>query len=149
MADFVCNVALHELDRFNWQITPLDIRVLLLVTAEGDEAMRDHEDIAALLAAASVEASTMTSYARLALTGETKTVNNANNRVEFDAADAAFGVLGNGANETTTDIITFEEGASDALREPVSVHDAVFLSDGSSVTIQWATGPDAIWQAAG
>ena len=149
MADLVFNVALHELDRFNWQTTPLDIRVLLLVTAETDEALRDHEDIAALLAASSVEASTMTSYARLALTGETKTVNNTDNRVEFDADDAAFGVLGNGANQTTTDIVTFEEGASDALREPVSLHDAVFTSDGSSVTIQWATGPDAIWQAAG
>ncbi len=149
MADLVFNVALHELDRFNWQTTPLDIRVLLLVTAEADEAMRDHEDIAALLAAASVEASTMTNYARLALTGEAKNVDNTNNRVEFNADDAAFGVLGNGANQTTTDVITFEEGASDALREPVSVHDAVFTSDGSAVTIQWATGPDAIWQAAG
>lgn len=149
MADLTFNVNLHELDRFNWQSSPLDVRVLLLVTAEGDEAMRDHEDIGALLAAASVEASTMSSYARLALTGETKTVNNGSNRVEFDAADAAFGVLGNGSNETTTDIIVFIEGASDALRNPVSVHDAVFTSDGSSVTIQWATGPDAIWQAAG
>jgi len=147
MADLVFNVALHELDRFNWQTTPLDIRVLLIVTAEGDEAMRDHEDIAALLAAASVEASTMTSYARLALANETKTVQNGTNLVEFDADDAAFGVLGNGANETTTDVITFEEGASDALREPVTVHDAVFTSDGSSVTIQWATA--AIWTAAG
>ena len=36
MADLVFNVTLHELDRFNWQTTPLDIRVLLLVTAEGE-----------------------------------------------------------------------------------------------------------------
>ncbi len=147
MVDFVFNVTLHELDRFNWQTTPLDVRVLLLVTAEGDEALRDHEDIAALLAAASVEASTMTSYARLALTGETKTVQNGTNLVDFDADDAAFGVLGNGANETTTDVISFLEGASDALREPISLHDAVFTSDGSSVTIQWAAA--ALWRAAG
>ena len=147
MADLVFNVTLHELDRFNWQTTPLDVRVLLLVTAEGDEALRDHEDIAALLAAASVEASTMTSYARLALANETKTVQNGTNLVEFDADDAAFGTLGNGANETTTDVITFLEGASDALREPITVHDAVFTSDGSAVTIQWATA--AIWTAAG
>ena len=92
----------------------------------------------------------MTSYARLALTGETKTVDNTLNEVRFDAADAAFGVLGNGANQTTTDVISFLEGASDALREPVSLHDAVFTSDGSSVTIQWATSPDpAMWKAAG
>lgn len=147
MADLTFNVNLHELDRFNWQTTPLDIRALLIVTAEADEALRDHEDIAALLAAASVEASTMTSYARLALANETKTVDNTNNRVDFDADDAAFGTLGNGANETTTDIITFLEGASDALREPISVHDLVFTSDGSAVTVQWATG--AIWRAAG
>ena len=41
MADFVTNVNLHELDRFNWQTTPLDVRALLLVTAEADDAMRD------------------------------------------------------------------------------------------------------------
>ena len=147
MADLTFNVNLHELDRFNWQTTPLDVRVLLLVTAEADEALRDHEDLAALLAASSVEASTMTSYARLALANETKTVNNGANQVDFDADDAAFGVLGNGANETTTDVISFLEGASDALREPISVHDAVFTSDGSSVTIQWAAA--ALWRAAG
>lgn len=149
MANLVFNVTLHELDRFNWQTTPLDIRVLLIVTAEADEALRDHEDIAALLAAASVEASTMTSYARLALANETKTVDNTANEVLFDADDAAFGALGNGANETTTDAITFLEGASDALREPISVHDIVFTSDGSSVTIEWSTSPSAIWRASG
>lgn len=147
MADLTFNVNLHELDRFNWQTTPLDIRVLLIVTAEADEALRDHEDLAALLAAASVEASTMTSYARLALANETKTVDNTNNRVDFDADDAVFGALGNGANETTTDIISFLEGASDALREPVSNHDLVFTSDGSAVTVQWAA--NALWRAAG
>ena len=149
MADLTFNVNLHELDRFNWQTTPLDVRVLLLVTAETDEALRDHEDIAALLAASSVEASTMTSYARLALANETKTVDNGANEVLFNADDAAFGVLGNGANETTTDVISFLEGASDALRNPISVHDAVFTSDGSSVTIQWSSAPAALWRAAG
>ncbi len=149
MADLVFNVNLHELDRFNWQTTPLDVRVLLIVTAETDEALRDHEDIAALLAASSVEASTMTSYARLALANETKTVDNGANEVLFNADDAAFGVLGNGANETTTDVISFLEGASDALRNPISVHDAVFTSDGSSVTIQWSSAPAALWRAAG
>ncbi len=149
MADLVFNVNLHELDRFNWQTTPLDVRVLLLVTAETDEALRDHEDIAALLAASSVEASTMTSYARLALANETKTVDDTLNEVLFNADDAAFGVLGNGANETTSDVISFLEGASDALREPISLHDAVFTSDGSSVTIQWSNSPAALWKAAG
>ena len=147
MADLTFNVNLHELDRFTWQSGPLDVRALLIVTAEADEALRDHEDIGALLAGSSVEASTMTSYARVALANETKTVDNTNNRVDFDADDAAFGALGNGANETTTDVITFLEGASDALREPISLHDLVFTSDGSAVTVQWATG--AIWRAAG
>lgn len=149
MANLTFNVNLHELDRFNWQTTPLDVRALFIVTAEADEALRDHEDIAALLAAASVEASTMTSYARLALANETKTVDNTANEVLFDADDAAFGALGNGANQTTTDIITFLEGASDALREPISIHDIVFTSDGSAVTIEWSTSPSAIWRASG
>jgi hypothetical protein len=147
MADLVFNVSLHELPRATWQSGPLDVRSLLLSSAETDEALRDHEDIAALLAGSSVEVVTMTSYARITHTSETLAIDNGNNWVNFGADDAAFGVVGNGANETTSDIIVLDWGGTDATSEPVSLHDAVFLSDGSSVTIQWASG--VMWRAAG
>ena len=147
MADLVFNTTLHELDRFVWQSGPSDIRSLLLVTADTDQNMREADDIAALEATSAVEATTMTSYARITHTSETKVVTDASNIVDYGADDAAFGVVGNGANQTTTDIVVFEFITSDALSIPVSFHDAVFLSDGSAVTVEWNAG--VMWRAAG
>lgn len=147
MADLVFNQALFELDRFVWQSSPLDIRSLLLVTADTDQNMREADDIAALEATGAAEATTMTSYARITHTSETLVLTDASNIVDFGADDAAFGVVGNGGNQTTTDIVVFSFITSDALSVPVSFHDAVFTSDGSSVTVQWAAG--VMWRAAG
>ena len=147
MADLVFNTTLHELTRFDWQSTPLDIRSLLLVTADTDQNIREVDDIAALEAGASVEATTMTSYGRITHTSETKVLTDASNIVDYGADDAAFGVVGNGANQTTTDIVVFEFITSDALSIPVSFHDAVFTSDGSAVTVEWNAG--VMWRAAG
>ncbi len=149
MADLVVNNALFELDRFNWDdgdAATIDVRSLLLDVAEADEALRDHADIAALLAAASVE-SVATSYARYTHATQTRTLDNTNNRVDFDLDDAAFGVLGNGVNESIVDIITLSFDTSDALSEPVSVHDLAFTTDGSSITVSW--NANGVWRAAG
>ncbi len=147
MADLVFNQCLFELDRFVWASTPLDIRSLLLVTADTDQNMREADDIAALEATAAAEATTMTSYGRITHTSETLVLTDASNIVDFGADDAAFGVVGNGANQTTTDIVVFSFITSDALSVPVSFHDAVFLSDGSAVTVEWNSG--VMWRAAG
>lgn len=148
MAELVFNNALFELDRFNWDdgdASTIDVRSLLLDVAEADEALRDHPDIAALLAAASVEA-TATSYARYTHATQTRTLDNTNNRVDFDLDDAAFGVIGNGANDTIVDIITLAFTTDDAGSEPVSVHDLAFTTDGSAVTVQWNV--NGVWRAA-
>ncbi len=149
MPDLVFNNALFELDRFNWDdgdASTIDVRSLLLDVAEADEALRDHPDIAALLAASSVEAAA-TSYTRYTHVTQTRTVDNTNNRVDFDLDDAAFGVLGNGTNQSIVDIITLAFDTADSTSEPVSVHDLAFTTDGSAVTVQWNTS--GVWRAAG
>ena len=87
-----------------------------------------------------------TSYTRYTHATQTRTLDNTNNRVDFDLDDAAFGVLGNGTNQTIVDIITLAFTTSDALSEPVSLHDLAFTTDGSAVTVQWNT--NGVWRAA-
>ena len=148
MADLVFNNALFELDRFNWDdgdAATIDVRSLLLDVAEAEEALRDHPDIAALLAAASTE-TVATSYTRYTHATQTRTLDNTNNRVDFDLDDAAFGVIGNGVNESIVRIVTLSFDTSDALSEPVSLHDLSFTTDGSAVTVQW--NANGVWRAA-
>ena len=150
MADFVYNVALWEIDRANWDdgdAATIDIRSILFEDLEADDAARDHDDVAALLAATGTNESDATSYARYDHTTQTRTVDDTNNRVDFDLNDAAFGAIGNGNNDTITDITTYDHETTDAASEPVSNHDAVFTTDGSSVTIQWNAA--GVWRAAG
>lgn len=59
---------------------------VLLSAAQADDALRDHDDLAALLAAANTEA-TFTGYSRQTLSGVTVTVNDTTNVVSIDAND--------------------------------------------------------------
>ncbi len=150
MADFVYNVALWEIDRANWDdadAATIDVRSILWDALEADDAARDHDDVAAVIAATGTTEATATSYARYTHATQTRTVDDTNNRVDFDLDDAAFGAIGNGTNNTITDITTYDHETMDADSEPVSNHDAVFTTDGSSVTIQWNAA--GVWRAAG
>ena len=145
MADFVFNVALGA-EGANW--AGGDIRTLLLAAKEADDAMRDHATVSAVLGAAgTTEFSTATSYARQALTGEARNIDNTNNRVDHDADDADYGNIGNGANETCVGIVVYRHVTNDSDSVPISKHDISFTTDGSQVIIQWAT--DGVWRAAG
>ena len=150
MADFVYNIALWELDRANWDdgdAATIDVRARLLQAAEADEALRDHDDVAALLAATGNTEATATGYAEWSATTQTRAPDDTNNWCDFDLNDAAFGALGNGTNNTMTDIFTLAWGTSTATSEPISNHDAAFTTDGSSVTIQW--NAEGAWRASG
>lgn len=151
MADFVFNVALWQVDRANWadaDASTIDIRTMLLDDMELDDTARDHDTTSAFLApTGTVEATAATSYARYTNVTQTRTVDDTNNRVDFDLDDAAFGAIGNGGNATVTDVVTHVHITNDASSIPVSAHDAVFTTDGSAVTIQWAAA--GVWRAAG
>jgi hypothetical protein len=110
--------------------------VLLLKVVQADDALVDHNDIAALLAAANTEA-VFTSYGRKIDVVETLTVDDTNNRVDVDIPDQTWSPAGNGANDTLVKLITFyNNGAGDANQIPMSHHDFAVTTDGSDLTAQ-------------
>ncbi len=111
--------------------------VLLLETGQADADLVDHEDLAALLAAAPIEA-VFTSYARkVAITG-TVTVDHSNERTDVDIPDQTWSPAGNGTNETLVKlIVAYENAAADATRLPLTHHDFAVTTDGSDLTAQF------------
>ena len=111
--------------------------VMLLKVAQADAALLDHDDLAALLAAANTEA-VFTNYARkTGLTG-TITVDDTNERVDVDIPDQTWTAAGNGANDTLVKlIVAYEEAAADATRIPLTHHGFALTTDGSDITAQF------------
>jgi hypothetical protein len=110
--------------------------VLLLTVNQADADLLDHEDLAALLAAANTEA-IFTSYGRKVDIVETLFVDHPNDRVDVDLPDQTWSPAGNGTNETLTKLVTaYENAAADATRIPMSHHDFAVLTDGSDLTAQ-------------
>ena len=110
--------------------------VLLLTVNQTEITLLDHEDLAAMLAAANTEA-VFTSYARKVAIVETLTVDHPNDRVDLDIPDQTWSPAGNGVNETLTKlVVAYEEAAADATRIPTSQHDFAVTTDGSDLTAQ-------------
>ena len=116
------------------------IQVMLLddthVDAEADEFVSD----------VVAEEITATSYVRVTLTSPT--VGTVGPGI-FDAADADFGTIGNGANDSIGHIIVFKDGASDASSDLLLHLDVVIpalpiLTDGTNFTVTW--NPAGIWE---
>lgn len=147
MADFVFNQALGARGD-DW--VGATVRSGLLKTKEADDALRDQDFVSGVVGGSNVEAD-CTGYTgpgtRYDLGSKARTVDDTNNRVDYDAADVAFGALGNGTNNAIVGIFTYKFVTNDAASIPISWHDLSFTTDGSSVTVQWAT--DGVWRAAG
>lgn len=110
--------------------------ILLLTVNETEADLIDHDDLAALLAAANTEA-VFTNYGRKTGLTATITVDDTNNRVDLDMPDQTFTAAGNGANETLTKaIFAYEDAAADATRVPLTHQDFAITTDGSDLTIQ-------------
>jgi hypothetical protein len=147
MADYVYTISLFELARVNW--ATLDIRSVVMDDEEAEATMRDHADMAALIAAVgntTFGETVVTGYLDFQHAAQTATPDLVNNRYDYDMDDASFGAIGNATNGTAVSIITYDFDTSDALSEPVSHHDAVFTTDGTAVTVQWAAA--GVWRAA-
>lgn len=108
--------------------------ILLLTAADTDDAMRDTDTVAALLATSADEA-TDGSYARkTGITGSI-TVDDTNNRVDVDFPDQTWTAL---AGSAILDLVTaYQESAADSGRIPLSLHDFAVTPDGSDVTAQF------------
>jgi hypothetical protein len=144
MADFVYNIALGRRGD-DWSTAT--IRALLLTVKEADDTLRDYDNVGAILGGSNTE-TTATGYSRITdISPSAPSVDDTNNRTDFDAADLSFGALGNGTNQSIVGVETYKFVTDDAGSTPISHHDLSFTTDGSSVTIQWATA--GVWRAAG
>jgi len=133
MADLVFNIAKGAFVE-KIRDSAANCGVLLLKVADTDDAMRDTDTVAALLATTADEA-TDASYARkTGLTG-TITVDDTNNRVDVDLPDQTFTALAGAA--ITDAVVFYQESAADSGRIPLTLHDFAVTPDGSDVTLQF------------
>lgn len=137
MADFVYNIALGRAVE-KVVDAPNSLLVLLLKAAEADDALRDHDELNALLGAAGNTEADFTNYARKTGLSETVTLDDTNNRVDIDVPDQTWTSAGNGTNNTLTDlIVAVEESAAETGRIPLTNHDFSVTTDGSDITAQF------------
>lgn len=136
MADFVFNISLGSfIEKVRDAATTID--VMLLQAAEADDALRDHQDVAALLGAAGNTEATFTNYARKEDITGTITIDDVNNRADLDIPDQTWTAAGNGTNNTLTDLVVmYDEGGTDGTRIPMTNHDFAVTTDGSDLTAQ-------------
>lgn len=134
MASFVTNKGASLLSKSYWE-GAADIEVMLLKTSYVPN--KDHDFVDDIVASEIVA----TNYARTNLATRTATIDNANDRVDIDAADTAFGALGGATNDTIRYAAIIENvGGSDATR-PVLIITQMTLdtpTNGSTITVQWA-----------
>lgn len=135
MADLVFNIALGKVASL--AALPAANDALIAVPIEtagivGDGAMRDYDNLQALLAGASNEQTTM---GRRTLTGVTVAVDDAADRVSIDAADIVW--AGATGNPVSAIVICYDPDTTtgtDADLIPLTKHDWVIVPDGSDVT---------------
>jgi hypothetical protein len=138
MANFLYNVAKKQLLDGDLDFdAPQDIRVLLLETET--DADPDDLTVAAVLARAGTTELTNTGYARQALTGETTSQDDVNDRAEFDAGDATFTAVEAGNNVVA--FLIYKHVTNDADSIPIGLVDTAtglpITPNGSDITIAW------------
>lgn len=139
MADVIANRAkgaAHELAKNN----SASFQVVLLKAAEADGTLVDHDDISTVLNQAGNTEANFTNYARK--TGITVTINQdaSADDVELDIPDQTWTSAGNGTNNTLVKAgVCVQTGADDTTLIPISWLDFTPTTDGSDLTIQFAT----------
>jgi hypothetical protein len=120
-----------------------DSLIAVLLASSGlvsDATMRDYDDLAAVLAGASDEA-TFTGYSRQTLTGVTVTVDDANDRVDIDCDDIQFSPTSAQALGAILICYKPDTGSADSVILPLIKDDFVVTTPTSgTVTYQVASG---------
>jgi hypothetical protein len=125
-----------------------DIRVALLIVTP-DAVLpagafdADLNDMAALLAVATVDECSVSGYGRVAITAKTVTEDDVNNWALLDCDNIAFGALTTG--QTLRGAAWYVEGVSDSARELLIVSDENFTgsgipTNGGTFTLTTASG---------
>ena len=114
MANFIYNVALGRIAEK--VADGATLKLLVLKAAGADGTLRDLNDLAAVLAEGSTTEADFTNYARATLASVTATVDDATDTVKVDCADVTFTSAGGASNNTTTDVVIYEEVAGGDVR---------------------------------
>lgn len=144
MGNVVANQALGRIRTFAELAAANDAIVFLLLKSAGleaDSAIRDHDTVSAMLAAANDE-SDATDYVRKSITSATVTVDDTNERTDIDVADQTWTGLGGATNNTLGKLVAAYDAdttsGDDTNLTPISYHDFVVTTDDSDVTAQVA-----------
>ncbi|MFD9444950.1 hypothetical protein [Streptomyces sp. NPDC060001] len=136
MANIVFNVALGRLAHYASLPAANDALIMVPIETTGivaDSVMRDYDDLGALLAGASNEQTTM---GRKTLASVTATVDDTNDRVNIDAADATWtAATGNAISAVVICYDPDTTGGTDADLIPLTKHDVTMTPDGSDFTL--------------
>ncbi|WP_432041415.1 hypothetical protein [Streptomyces cadmiisoli] len=137
MANIVFNVALGRLAHYASLPATNDALIMVPLEASGlvaDSTMRDYDTLDAILAGASNEqTSNMT---RKTLASVSVTVDDANDRVNIDAADVTWtGATGNAIGAVVVCYDPDTTGGTDADLIPLTKHDVTMTPDGSDFTL--------------
>lgn len=104
--------------------------------AQADDALRDYDDLASLLANAGNTEATFTGYTREVILNASwsVTIDDTGNEATADFADITWSPAGGGTNNTLAKLLVCIDAGSDAARLPVTAHDFVTTTDGNDLT---------------
>ena len=134
MADLVFNIAKGKVAYYATLPAANDALIVIPIEASGVEAdalIRDYDDVATLLAAATNEQTTM---GRKTITSVTVTVDDTNDRVDVDIADITWtAATGNAISDLLIAYDPDTTGGTDSSLIPLTWHDFVATPDGSDL----------------
>lgn len=139
MADFVFNIAKGKVKYYAELPAANDALIVIPIEATGLEAdatLKDYDDVAALLAGASNEQTTL---GRKTITAVTVTVDDTNDRVDIDIADPTW--VGGTGNAVGALLIAYDPdttAGTDSTLVPLTKHDFAVTPDGTDITGQVA-----------
>lgn len=113
-----------------------DLVVVLLKAAEADADLRVHADLGAVLGEAGNTEADFTNYARktIANASITLTEDGSGEPVDVSIGDQTWAEAGGGTDNTLAKLLVCEDGADDANRALLSLHDFVATTDGNDLT---------------
>ena len=114
------------------------IKMLILKSAGADATLLDFNTVAAVIAEGSTVEADFTNYERKTLASLTAAANDTDDKMYVDAADVVYTTAGGASNNTTTDVLIYEDvDTTDANAIPLVLIDCVFTTDGNDVTLQF------------
>jgi hypothetical protein len=142
MANGTFNIALGKVKYYAELPAANDALIVVLIKATGLEAdatLRDHDDLAALLAASNDEAD-FTNYARKVITSITNAVDDSGNSFSSDVADQTWASAGGATNNTLGKLIVAYDPdtttGTDSTLVPLTFHDFTATTDGNNLVGQ-------------